>query len=383
MKLFSTKRGFTLVELLVVIAIIGILIALLLPAVQAAREAARRMDCSNHMKQFGLALHNYHDSYQSFPSGSASIYYVGPDDNGAQVTRRWTGYSVFFSLMPYFEQQALYDQGTSGTQAAMDPGSGGIWRETVGFLLCPSDSNSSRSSGRVSYVASLGDWIDKNDDRLPGGQVVNTRGLFTRGVLFNENPHGSTYLTMQIKIAFKGMGGMSDGTSNTIVFSERCTSATRNKIKGCYINGLSGWNNDATPTAGLALAPKICLDSRDPQKNDQYDLTKGSGVQINDHFGTRWADGRGPSAFSTILPPNSPSCNGGGLDYDSRMLVSASSYHTGGVNAALGDGSVRFVSDTVNSGTLTDTTYPVLSGTSPFGVWGAMGSINGGESTTL
>ncbi|MDR1493101.1 MAG: DUF1559 domain-containing protein, partial [Planctomycetaceae bacterium] len=97
---------------------------------------------------------------------------------------------------------------------------------------------------------------------------------------------------------------------------------------------------------------------------------------------TRWADGRGPSSFSTILPPNSPSCSGAALNYDARMLVSASSYHTGGVNAAIGDGSVTFVSDTINAGTLTDATTPATSGISPFGVWGAVGSVNGGESNT-
>ncbi|MDR1957776.1 MAG: DUF1559 domain-containing protein, partial [Planctomycetaceae bacterium] len=128
-----------------------------------------------------------------------------------------------------------------------------------------------------------------------------------------------------------------------------------------------------------AVTPKSCLDTK---KDKGYDTAKGT-VQKDDYFGTRWGDGRGPSSFSTILPPNSPSCSGNALDYDARMLVSASSYHTGGVNAALGDGSVTFVSDTVDSGTLTDSTTPVVSGTSPFGVWGAMGSINGGESKSF
>ena len=361
-------QGFTLVELLVVIAIIGILIALLLPAVQAAREAARRMDCSNHLKQFGLALHNYHDAYNCFPGGNSSICYTQPDGN----MRRWTGYSAFFAMMPFFEQTAIYDAGTTGPNAAADPYGSDPWNQTVTFLLCPSDSGAYNTEGRCSYVASLGDWIDKNND---ADRVVNSRGNFTRGTLYNGD------LSRRPVLTFKGMGSMSDGTSNTLIFSERCTSVQKPKIKGAYILYLSGWTNDATPAGGLTLAPKLCADARGV--DGYYDESKGSRVQSGDHFGTRWADGRGPSTFSTILPPNSPSCSGGDLDYDARMMVSASSYHTGGVNAAIGDGSVRFVSETVNAGTLTDTTYPVLGGMSPFGVWGAMGSINGGEAAAL
>ena len=379
MRYYLKLRGFTLVELLVVIAIIGILIALLLPAVQAAREAARRMDCSNHLKQFGLALHTYHDANKSFPSGNGSVFYSGPDPDGNAVVRRWTGFSPFFAMLPYFEQSALYEAGTRGPYAGVDPTGGTIWGETVGFLLCPSDSYSGRSQGRSSYLASLGDWIDKNNDNDTMRSVMNNRGLFARAILFNgqdvNNPQYRPVMT------FKGMGSLVDGTSNTVVFSERCTSATRNKIKGCYILGLSGWTNGNSE--GGSLFPRLCLDSKDPAKPDQYDLTKGSGVQIGDHFGTRWADGRGPGSFSTVLPPNSPSCVGAGLDYDARMLVSASSYHTGGVSVAIGDGSVTFVSDTVDSGSLANDTHCVTGGASPFGVWGAMGSVNGGESRAL
>lgn len=362
----KTLRAFTLVELLVVIAIIGILIALLLPAVQAAREAARRMDCSNHIKQFSLALHNYHDAYKSFPSGNTSLVYQ--QDDG--TLRRWTGYNPFMVLMPFYEQAGVYEQATSGDNAARDPSpsNGAPWNTTVAFLLCPSDTSAFSSEGRNCYVASLGDWIDKNND---GDIVRNNRGLFARCVLYNGD------MTKRPILSFKSMGSISDGTSNTIVFSERCTTSNRNSIKGAYLLGLSGWTNDTT----WALPVKLCADAKGPEGT--YDETKGTGIQRADHFGTRWADGRGPGSFSTILPPNSPSCSGGALDYDARMLVSASSYHTGGVNAGLADGSVRFVSDTVDSGSITDSTVPVQSGASPFGTWGAMGSINGGESVSL
>ena len=374
MKYDLKQKGFTLVELLVVIAIIGILIALLLPAVQAAREAARRMDCSNRLKQFGLALHNYHDANNCFPGGNSSVVYSIP---GGNDKRRWTGYAPVFVMMPYFEQNAAFDAAISGSRAGIDPEGGELWGMTIPFLLCPSDTNSNRSAGRNSYVGSLGDWIDKNND----GGVRNRRGIFARGVVNNSNNNPINANTQPVELIFNTMGSITDGTSNTIVFSERVTSSRQPRIKGAYILGLSGWNNNNG--AGATLPVKLCADSKSSAKSDEYDAAKGTGVQRDTHFGTRWADGRGPGAFSTILPPNSPSCSGAGLDYDARMLVSASSFHTGGVNVGLGDGSVRFVSETVNSGTLTDTTTCVSSGPSPFGVWGAMGSINGSESVSL
>jgi hypothetical protein len=178
----------------------------------------------------------------------------------------------------------------------------------------------------------------------------------------------------QLKITFDHVIEGIYGEVNPFI-SERCVSSRRNTIRGAYALNVAGIGN--TVGGGAAVTPQSCAETRD---GNGYKSTVS--LQKDDHFGTRWADGRGPSSFSTILPPNSPSCCGAGLDYAARMLVSASSYHTGGVNAAVGDGSVTFVSDTINAGTLTATTTPVTSGISPFGVWGAMGSINGGESTS-
>ena len=374
------RRGFTLVELLVVIAIIGILIALLLPAVQAAREAARRMQCSNQIKQISLSLHNYHDAHNSFPGGNACIVYSGPSnaEGTDTVRRRWTGYTPLFVLLPFLEQQPLYEKGTASYRAGIDPEGGEVWGDNVANLVCPSDPNGRRSLGRCSYVPSVGDWIDKNND---GTSVKNRRGPFTRGFISNANINPLTDNAINPVLVFRKMGSLSDGTSNTIVFSERVTSSNRARVKGAYVLSLSGWTNDNDQ--GANLAPRLCADvPLNPKNRTEYDVDSVS-VHYGSHFGTRWADGRGPSCFSTILPPNSPSCSAGVLDYDARMMVSASSGHTGGVNVGLGDGSVRFVSESVNAGTLTDTTYPVLSGTSPFGVWGAMGSINGNEAATL
>lgn len=360
-------RGFTLVELLVVIAIIGILIALLLPAVQAAREAARRMQCSNNLKQLSLALHTYHDAYKTFPAGNSRFCRPG-------TTTAWNGYTPLLPLMPFYEQQALYDAATTGPRAGIDPGSGEIWGDrNITAIICPSESNASTTLGRVSYVHSLGDYPDKNNwtTDAAGRILENNRGPFVRSAASN-----GTAADYQCK--WHSMGSLTDGTTNTVVFSERCVSSRRNTIRGAYALNITagGWNND--PGKGNEVTPKDCLETRDG-KGYLANVT----IQKDDHFGTRWADGRGPSSFSTILPPNSPSCSANGLDYDARMMVAASSYHTGGVNAAIGDGSVRFVSETVDAGTLTETTTPVNGGESPFGVWGAAGSINGGESKAL
>ncbi len=361
MVLKKRVQGFTLVELLVVIAIIGILIALLLPAVQAAREAARRMQCSNYLKQFSLALHTYHDAYKSFPAGNSRFCRPG-------TTTAWNGYTPYMVLMPFYEQGALYEQATTGANSGVDPSSGEVWADrNIKVLICPSEAMARNTWGRVSYVFSLGDFADRNNWGTT--LLENNRGPFVRAAGTNVN-HAD------FRCQWRGMGSLSDGTSNTIVFSERCVTSRRNTLRGAYVLSIAGIGN--TSGTGTAVIPKDCLDTRDGKG---YKTTLS--IQKDDHFGTRWADGRGPSSFSTILPPNSPSCSGGPLDYDARMMVAASSYHTGGVNVGIGDGSVQFVSDTISSGTLTSTTTPVNGGPSPFGVWGAMGSINGGESHSL
>ncbi|MDR2756204.1 MAG: DUF1559 domain-containing protein [Planctomycetaceae bacterium] len=360
----SIKFGFTLVELLVVIAIIGVLIALLLPAIQAAREAARRMQCSNQLKQITLALHNYHDTRGAFPAGNSRIVHVE-----GTTTNQFNGYTPLLMLMPFYEHQAVYEEATTGPGAGKDPDGGAPWSDRdIPAIVCPSESNARNAFGRVSFVFSLGDWADKNWESTT--TIYNNRGVFTRG-------GGTNATSADFHNVWRSMESLTDGTSKTIVFSERCISSRRNTIRGAYILDVTGIGN--TAGGGEAVTPKSCADLRE---GNGYVTTAG-GIQKDDHFGTRWADGRGPSSFSTILPPNSPSCSGGNLDYDARMLVAASSYHSGGVNVSLADGSVQFVSETIDAGSLTNTTTPVSNGSSPFGVWGAMGTINGGESKGL
>ena len=362
------KFAFTLVELLVVIAIIGILIALLLPAVQAAREAARRMQCTNNLKQIGLALHTYHDATKSFPASTA-FGAVGTEDplNGADdgvVVRGYWGAHV--SILPYIEQNALYDQfvesykNPAGTTISQT--NNRWWEGKFSGYQCPSDT--ARTAGFSSYnmgtVQSTNYMYCMGDDA--GGthpEVKNNRGFFGG---FKQ---------------YRSLGSVSDGTSNTIVFSE----------------AVSGDNNNAKRVKGNlavinlteleAMAPSACRDTTTDKK--VY-----TGTTSFYGRGHAWfCDIPAHSAFLTILAPNSPSCvnNETNLAYFASGIYSASSNHTGGVNALRGDGSVSFVSDTISTQTSglsasdLDVTS-VKSGKSPFGVWGALGSINGGESVS-
>ena len=379
MKPTRTQTGFTLVELLVVIAIIGMLVALLLPAVQAAREAARRMSCSNTLKQFGLALHNFHDTYNEFPSGNNATGIPHRTGNPpTNIHGHWVSYHPLLVLMPFYEHSATYEVAANeGWDPAPDRNHL-IWQTTISVLLCPSDTNAGNRDGCNSYVYSVGDWPDRTK-----AQQSNPLGATITVSVANDNPRG---LFPQHQPTRRNMGSLADGTSHTVTFSERVVSGSRNLLRGAHAENVNthGWNNDNTSTSGtdgaLTVQPQGCLD-RVNTANKSYT----GDVRTGDFFGTRWGDGRSPSTFSTILPPNGPSCRVNGLDYNGRMMNAASSFHTGGVNVGIADGAVRFVSDSVNtlSSGATTTSTPVRSGASPYGVWGAYGSINGGESASL
>ena len=332
-------RGFTLIELLVVIAIIAVLIALLLPAVQQAREAARRTQCKNNLKQLGLALHNYHDTLLTFP----------PRETGTSTNSRMSG---FYGLLPYLEQGALYDAIKAGDPANGIPPQGpavwsswSVWDVTQPWALCPSDSSGGTTVKRVNYMFSVGDTIDNN------AHSTNVRGLFSQRNGVN-------------------MGQISDGTSNTIAMAEHLR-GDQGPTAGNQVRIKEGI---ALSVGGIVTNPGECL------------ATVGEGgyytasTQAKIKSGGRLWDGQVQwVGFTTVIGPNGPSCavtdNASGDDASS--ILSPSSNHTGGVNALMADGSVRFISDSIHTG---DLNMPsVTSGISPYGVWGALGSRAGGE----
>lgn len=344
MRTRKSVSGFTLVELLVVIAIIGILIALLLPAVQAAREAARRSQCTNNLKQLVLGTHNYHDTYGSFMYGREPSHPNGD-------------HSGFVSLLPFIEQKPLYEQ-FRASQMGNAPWNGStVWDAKINAFQCPSDGGFQSATGRGPRNFNLcwGDsiWKHEWDDSNAG-----RRGMFTAR-----------------RIA-RSMADIIDGTSNTIALSERVIGVGTRFIRGGTAANIS---MDVGSNTGN---PSACWATRGP--NGMYvtgtTVRKEGDPGSSEQTGRRWGDGRPYfSGFNTILPPNSPSCTY--EDSDQRWGVwSATSFHPGGVNVAMADGSTRFVSETVNAGD--PNANEVKSGISPYGVWGALGSIQGGESVS-
>ncbi|MDR1491950.1 MAG: DUF1559 domain-containing protein [Planctomycetaceae bacterium] len=353
--------GFTLVELLVVIAIIGVLIALLLPAVQAAREAARRMQCSNNLKQMALAMFNYEDSHKAFPG-----------TNGRPAANEWQALSAYVITLPFFEQQARYEQIMS-----VHPGfkqRHEAYGNCPGFS-CPSDGNAKgigpfNQHQTCNYVLNWGDSI--HFAREHGGAWPNSTFTdSTRGV-FGQ------------RMRFCTLGAITDGTSNTIALSE---------------TGVIDQAGSRSPKAGgLVIAgngntdsPQQCLTKAFGTSGDRTQYVSASSVRTTTMDGNPPADNaayRGctfvwhetiATGFITAMPPNGPHCL---IDNDNgrfHAMVNASSYHTGGVNAVYCDGSVHFISDTIQTD-LSAVRSTTLSGRSPYGVWGALGTISGGES---
>jgi len=365
----SKARGFTLVELLVVIAIIGILIALLLPAVQAAREAARRSQCTNNLKQLGLALHNYHDTYLCFPArkdGSGACTTISTT-YGSRRNGNCTRLSGFIPLLPYLEQQPMAEAIRAGEPGNnISPGgpagweSWPIWDNSPDVLLCPSDNGYPDNRGPYnSYAFSVGDQISGIRD----GQTV--RGLFP------------TVRTVAIR-------DILDGTSNTVAMSERvCAARLPDNWDGSgnaltvgarQIEHVQG---QAVGIGGVASSPIICRSYTD----GRYYV---AGTRVICPFGRRWTDGQ-PTivGFNTVLPPNAPACAEDATTWrdQNNVVIPPSSRHPGGVNVLLADGSVRFISETIDTGNLA--LPPVSSGFSPYGVWGALGSKDGGDVATL
>ena len=347
--------GFTLVELLVVIAIIGILIALLLPAVQAAREAARRSQCSNHLKQIGLALHNYHDSTKSFPTLSGGTTGTDPwlNGNNGQLCG-------MVALLPFLEQGPLWDQiSTGGTYGSTTyfPFGPAAWstgyppfRQQTPTLLCPSDPgsgahNPDSEQGYNNYMFSVGDHINNCAYDNP------TRGPFAHR-------------------AYSRFSDILDGTSNTVGMAERCIYSSSESIRG---------NMAINVGTTIATDPTIC------QATEGAAGKYRSGIELytENVVGKRWADGRPAwNGVSTVLPPNSPSCLANNQSWQ-WGIFSASSYHPGGANCIMMDGSVHFISETIDTGILASPQPGNSGGQSPYGVWGALGSKAGGEAVSL
>jgi len=352
----KNPRGFTLIELLVVIAIIGVLIALLLPAVQQAREAARRIQCTNNMKQIALAVHNYESSNTSFPLGASFQNESYPSGLNYAM---WDSFSAQALLLPFIEQTPLYNAINFSFSPSQPCNSPTVYVRIVGSYLCPSDPYGGRTSNNC-YAASFGacttglfNWTDQAPAWANSQVPADSSGLFTFGRVY-------------------GMRDVIDGTSNTIAYSEwvvgnggknydNVTPPRRYRGNLLMASGASGPNvlNANQNAQGVINAVNACrLDFQ----------SSASDNRISDFKGWRWSQGTaGFSMFNTIQTPNDKfgGCRIGGqpTDWpDSSYTIGAASYHPGGVNVAMADGSVRFIKDSVNQQT-----------------WWALGTRNGGE----
>ena len=314
------SSGFTLVELLVVIAIIGILIALLLPAVQAAREAARRSQCINHLRQLGLAAHNYHDALKTFPPGLNQFRF--PD------SPQYRGVSLFAFLLPYIEQTALAQSWDYG--APMNNTSGGTAARSaivMATYVCPSDIirdnpvlDQNAYYGMTSYGGNAG-----QRSYVPPGQataIATLDGIFhTTGPASIPNP-----LQQPVNLAM-----IIDGTSNTLLFGERC-------------------HNDANFESFVAPGWTTTL-----QILGQW-AAMGGRRRIMDVTMSGYAplNYRLPFNYDNRAQANPPanSANAFRTTYEELRWTAWGSQHPGGANLAFADGSARFLSETLPAATL-------------------------------
>jgi prepilin-type N-terminal cleavage/methylation domain-containing protein len=320
----KSRGAFTLVELLVVIAIIGILIALLLPAVQAARESARRAQCTNNLKQFGLATHNYEGTYKRFPPGRINGPTTSVDPNVNPQDGQLYGQHVF--LLPFIEQEATLERIN-----LMQNNTPNVDREIVVFV-CPSDGDSKLRSvqqTRHNYRGNSGSWSITNgnngiffDYNIPG----QIGGIQIRGT------------PEQFKHAGVRLLDILDGTANTALFSERLVGDLNNTLitpmRDSYIIANPTGTNDVR--AATYRTQCAALDPSNPPLTGAANFSDGASRWHNGAYATTW--------YNHISGPNTRSCCGqnncGGA---AGGNLSPTSNHPGGVNLVLCDGSTRFI----------------------------------------
>ncbi|MCM2372574.1 DUF1559 domain-containing protein [Aporhodopirellula aestuarii] len=410
MNQLSVRRvrcGFTLVELLVVIAIIGVLVGLLLPAVQGAREAARRMSCGNNLKQLGLALHNYHAAFGKLP-----MHGTGPTNETSRSTTAaekndGTGFtrlelSYLVGLLPYFEQQALWEQ-VSNPMVESDgdrwPAFGPRplvlkyppWLTEIPTLRCPSDPGVGLPAlGRTNYAACTGDgfYDAENGATVWTGSSTNGRWLYNSDAQAMQRTRCGMRGAFVPRLATR-FRDLTDGLSNTIVMGEITTGLNDNDIRTVGTSAPSKASGSKSAAQSVADNPNQCndlgfVDATRPSFWDTSVVTTYASVSQR---GFRWAAFHTlQSQFNTILAPNSTVCLVGGAD--TYGIAPPSSRHIGGVHVLMSDGAVKFVTDSIDAG---DPNVPcvycdLLSGgansiteagsESPYGLWGALGTRN-------
>jgi prepilin-type N-terminal cleavage/methylation domain-containing protein/prepilin-type processing-associated H-X9-DG protein len=351
------RRGFTLIELLVVIAIIAVLIALLLPAVQAAREAARRIQCVNNLKQIGLGCHNYHSAYNTFPMGASLGYlFFNTAAPTMQAKQNWSAHA---QMLPQIEGTPMYNAINFNWGVDSSPADGGgsdcywpnstvIYAQIKGFL-CPSDPQAGANyTASNNYYASIG--TTTNLQTGTGGRKIASLANFPTTGLF------------ALQQAY-GINNCTDGTSNTIAFSESTVGnrAEQQRQKNIGIKSVAipaaALLQDAQTNVAATLAGLAACDAAWNSGTATLDIQRGQ----------FWAQGAlAMSLFTTIPTPNSINESwthcGSTSSVGLAEYSEADSFHPGGVNTLMADGSVKFIKSNIT-----------------MRIWMALGTKAGGE----
>jgi prepilin-type processing-associated H-X9-DG protein len=350
---------------LVVIAIIAVLIALLLPAVQSAREAARRAQCVNNLKQLGLATHNYHATNNVVP---ASNQFLAPTkDLGWGWNASWS-----LMLMPNLEQMPLYNAynfSVASADSSQNINSTVTWSK-VGFMLCPSENQKVQNNAPWQPANYQGNHGGPGIIRMWSGMIVEN---FTKGPPGSFTyPAGTAWWGADSNLGQFGFESVTDGTSNTALFSEKLlgtpagspvpyAGSGSNATRGLYlVANISAAYNSGSQQLALQ-ANQACQSVPSTQQADGTSWISGFAWAMG--YQWHWANG----CYNHANTPNKLSCipttgQGAGTWGAANGMVTASSNHPGGVNVCFTDGSVKFIKDSVSPQ-----------------IWWALGSRNGGE----